>query len=353
MNEFSLPKPRPGDLMPPFYGKSSDGRFYSSEEQAGRAAVIVIFGSSYSYQREYILSMFSQRMAEFRSKSWDVIFLISDKAPPMTSAPAEDRDIRRLEYFGEFADLCNVGPEHAAAIVIDRSRRVAFRLDDFNSDDYVDRCLEHLAMLPTEPTQNIVLPAPVIMLPNLLSPSVCRELIDLFERGHSFEGKMASVDADGTPINRVDRSRKSRRDLVIDNEDPVWGWLREAVFLRCKREIARAFQSEITCCDRLLIARYDEAAGWFMRHRDNVNEKVAFREFAISINLNAGDYDGGYLSFPEYNDHLYRPQAGAGIIFSASILHEATAVTRGRRYVLLTFFHGDAAEARRIEYESR
>jgi hypothetical protein len=37
-----------------------------------------------------------------------------------------------------------------------------------------------------------------------------------------------------------------------------------------------------------------------------------------------------------------------GLIFSAGILHEATPVTVGGRYVLLTFFHSDAAEVRRL-----
>jgi len=40
--------------------------------------------------------------------------------------------------------------------------------------------------------------------------------------------------------------------------------------------------------------------------------------------------------------------AGAAAVFSASLLHEALPVTRGRRYVLLTFMHGAEAEARRL-----
>ena len=93
--------------------------------------------------------------------------------------------------------------------------------------------------------------------------------------------------------------------------------------------------------------------GYFRRHRDNGAENVTFREFAPSVNLNTGDYEGGALRFPEYSDHWYRPGIGAGIIFSASLLHEAMPVTRGRRYVLLTFFHGEAAEVRRVAYEAR
>jgi predicted 2-oxoglutarate/Fe(II)-dependent dioxygenase YbiX len=129
--------------------------------------------------------------------------------------------------------------------------------------------------------------------------------------------------------------------------------MQHALLGRCAPEIARAFQARITHMDRLLVARYDDTGGWFRRHRDNVGENVAFREFAISVNLNTEDYDGGHLLFPEYNDHRYSSPTGGGLIFSASLLHEATEVTRGRRYVLLTFFHGDEAEARRQAYEMR
>ena len=76
-------------------------------------------------------------------------------------------------------------------------------------------------------------------------------------------------------------------------------------------------------------------------------ESVAFRQFALSVNLNA-EYEGGYLLFPEFNDHRYRPGIGGGILFSTSLLHEATPVTRGHRYVLLTFLHDARAEARRV-----
>ena len=38
--------------------------------------------------------------------------------------------------------------------------------------------------------------------------------------------------------------------------------------------------------------------------------------------------------------------AGAGVVFSCSLLHEATPVTSGTRYVLLTFLHDTAAQSR-------
>ena len=63
----------------------------------------------------------------------------------------------------------------------------------------------------------------------------------------------------------------------------------------------------------------------------------------MTINLNAGDYDGGDLRFPEYGPRTYRAPTGGAIVFSCSLLHEATPVTRGTRYAFLPFLYDDAA----------
>ena len=53
------------------------------------------------------------------------------------------------------------------------------------------------------------------------------------------------------------------------------------------------------------------------------------------------DVRPGGLRFPEYGPHLYRPEAGAALIFSCSHLHEVLNVTAGRRFVLLSFLFGE------------
>jgi predicted 2-oxoglutarate/Fe(II)-dependent dioxygenase YbiX len=141
---------------------------------------------------------------------------------------------------------------------------------------------------------------------------------------------------------------KHRRDLLIEADTVLHSSLRSILLDRCRPQIARAFQVEIAHTDRILLARYDDTGGWFRRHRDNEADSVAFRQFALSVNLNTGEYDGGELLFPEYNDHRHAPPAGGGIVFASSVLHEAAPVTRGSRYVLLTFFHSEAVEARRL-----
>lgn len=73
----------------------------------------------------------------------------------------------------------------------------------------------------------------------------------------------------------------------------------------------------------------------------------------MTLNLNAESYSGGYLTFPEYGPQLYRPRTGEAVVFSCSMLHEATDVTEGRRFVLLSFFYGEKQAQLREAYTRR
>lgn len=98
--------------------------------------------------------------------------------------------------------------------------------------------------------------------------------------------------------------------------------------------------------ERYIVACYDSAAGGHFRaHRDNTTKGTAHRRFAVSINLNAEDFEGGDLCFPEFGDRLYRPPTGGAVVFSCSLLHEARPVTSGRRFAFLPLLYDDAAAA--------
>jgi predicted 2-oxoglutarate/Fe(II)-dependent dioxygenase YbiX len=107
--------------------------------------------------------------------------------------------------------------------------------------------------------------------------------------------------------------------------------------------VKRAYQFEATRIERWLVACYDGGTGGHFRaHRDNTTKGTAHRKFACTINLNADDYDGGDLRFPEFGPRTYRAPTGGAVIFSCSLLHEARPVTRGRRYAFLPFFYDEA-----------
>lgn len=108
-------------------------------------------------------------------------------------------------------------------------------------------------------------------------------------------------------------------------------------------EIATTIQYAVTRMEGFKVVSYDARRGGYVRlHRDNVTPDTRHRRFALTINLD-DDYDGGCLRFTEYDGDLYRPAPGGAIVFSGTLLHEVTNVTRGRCHALLTFLWGDEA----------
>lgn len=192
--------------------------------------------------------------------------------------------------------------------------------------------------------------APVLMTPRIFEPEFCRTLIDAYRRqGGQPSGVMRQVGDQTRLVMSPDFKRRS--DVILDDEG-----LKKALVARLARrlvpQIEKAFAFTPTRIERYLVARYDaETGGFFRPHRDNTTVATRHRRFAVSINLN-DDYDGGDLRFPEFGPKTYRPPVGGACVFSCSVLHEATAVTRGERFAFLPFMHDEAAEAVRVENQS-
>lgn len=246
-----------------------------------------------------------------------------------------DGHVRRL-YDAEAADGA-VAPQF---VLLDPTMRV-YRVERLAD---AEAMLEAVAALPP-PAQHAGadLYAPVLIVPRVFEPEMCRTLIDLYHRqGGTVSGVMR--ERDGLTVPVVD-SFKKRRDAMITDLD-----LQRQLNLRLSRrlapEVKKAYQFTATRIERYIVARYDaEEGGYFRPHRDNTTAGTAHRRFAVSINLNAGDFEGGDLRFPEFGPRTYRPPTGGAVVFSCSLLHEATAVTKGTRYAFLPFLYDEAGAA--------
>ena len=182
--------------------------------------------------------------------------------------------------------------------------------------------------------------APVLLIPRVLTPDLCHTLIHVWEtRGHVDTGVEHSHARQRQ--DRIDARQKSRQDHVVFDA-PLLRLLTTTVGRRVLAEVHKAFAFQATRFEGFKIVCYAAATGgFFQAHRDNLSPSTAHRRFALSLNLNE-EYDGGYLRFPEYGPHLYRPTAGAAVVFACAHLHEVTRVTHGRRFTLLSFLFGDA-----------
>lgn len=182
---------------------------------------------------------------------------------------------------------------------------------------------------------------PVLVLPNVLEPDLCRKLIDVYNAdGGEDSGFMREID--GRTVLTHDHAHKRRRDCFISDPALV-KTLQDKIRGRIVPEIAKVFQFRVTRMERYLIGCYAaDDGGHFRAHRDNTTKGTAHRRFAVTINLNS-DFDGGELSFPEYGPRAFKPPVGGAVVFSCSLLHAASRVTRGVRYAFLPFLYDDAA----------
>lgn len=207
-----------------------------------------------------------------------------------------------------------------------------------------------LAMLPGLPAlghhAGCELTAPVLVLGRVFEPGLCTALIDYYRRkGGEESGFM--VERNGRTTLALDPLLKRRADCHIEDKA-----LRQACQIRIRKrlvpEIAKCFQFKATRMERYIVACYrGDEAGRFAPHRDNTTSGTAHRRFAVTLNLNAEDYEGGELRFPEFGPRTYRAPTGGAVVFSCSLQHEALPVRKGTRYVFLPFLYDESAAAQR------
>jgi predicted 2-oxoglutarate/Fe(II)-dependent dioxygenase YbiX len=198
---------------------------------------------------------------------------------------------------------------------------------------------EAVSELPGAEPRVLLVQAPVLLVPRVLEPEVCEQLMEVWRTcGNQETGVETSEHR--TRTHAIRNELKRRRDHTVTDES-LLKTLARVVGRSVLPEVRRAFSYPATRFEGFKIVRYDGATGGVFRaHRDNLSPATAHRRFALSLNLNEG-YEGGELSFPEYGPIRYRPAAGEALLFSCSLLHEVTEVTSGVRFALLSFLFGE------------
>jgi predicted 2-oxoglutarate/Fe(II)-dependent dioxygenase YbiX len=339
-----------GERAPFMAGAGANGAFFSLDGQAGRPVVLPLLGKRTREQVLSLLQAFESAKLSFADRHADIV--------PLASLANGSLADYAMGYAGSVPvffcasdDLFRLMPGadgRFAALVVDRGSRLTAIVESDDATDMVERTLREVALFTREEGREASTSAPVLIVPNLIDRDFCRELIARFETGPHMEGVMASMNGAGDGYAKLDKDKKHRRDFILEPTDALHARVVEVLARRLVPEIKRAFQADVAHLDRILIARYDDTGGYFRRHRDDAAAHISYRQFALSLNLNTDAYEGGHLMFPEFSDDRFSPPAGGAAVFSASLLHEATSVTRGRRYVLLTFLHNAEAEARRL-----
>jgi predicted 2-oxoglutarate/Fe(II)-dependent dioxygenase YbiX/peroxiredoxin len=334
-----------GQPAPWFKAAALDGNpRYTFDTTAGRWIVMLLLGSTASEEQRAALTLVAEHRSLFDDRQACFFGVTVDPQDAASGRIAQqlpgvrwflDHDGKVSEAYGALERQGDTGRYTPHWLLLDpllRVRDVAPLSDG-------GRILAGLrAAAAAEPCESGA--APVLIVPGVVSPEACRLLIEGYEaNGGTDSGFMR--DEDGITVLKVDHSFKRRSDWSLE-EGELLASVRAQVGRSLVPMIERAFQFKVTRAERWLVARYDSSVGGYFRpHRDNTTAGTAHRRFACTINLNAEDYEGGDLCFPEFGSRTYRAPTGGAAVFSCSLLHEARPVTRGRRYALLPFLYDD------------
>ncbi|MEJ3748743.1 2OG-Fe(II) oxygenase [Actinomycetes bacterium KLBMP 9797] len=330
--------PQRGDPAPLFVAPAPDGTPFRLDSVAGRYVVLSFLGSAAGPSGGLFEAVARTDPTPFDDRR--ATFVGVGTGPPAAALRAVPAGMR---YARDPSGAIARAYGHPATYVLSPNLRVLGRhpATDLTPQSVVDL----VTGLPALDAAG--LDAPVLIVPDVVEPALCDELI----RHHARTGGQPSGLMRATPDGRValvdDPTFKRRRDVVIA-DDVLRQELRERIVRRLVPEIRKAFQFDATRIERYLVARYDaDERGFFRAHRDNTTPATAHRRFAVSINLNTGEYEGGQLRFPEFSTRRYDVPAGGALVFSCSLQHEVTPVTQGRRYCCLPFLYDEAAAALR------
>jgi peroxiredoxin/predicted 2-oxoglutarate/Fe(II)-dependent dioxygenase YbiX len=340
-----------GEPAPWFVCRSISLEQFHFNAAAGRYVVLCFFGSAGDPHSRRVLDNIVAQRQIFDD---DNISFLGVSIDPDDEARLEDR-VPGLTFLWDFERSVSRAYRAAAkdadgelsayqrcSYVLDERLRVLVAMPfGTNPDEHTSQLLAFVQKLPALSTITANAPVPILLVPRVFEPQLCGDLVEYYE---SLGGEESGFvrDQEGKTRKVRDSGFKRRRDQTIVDESLRTSTMHR-IHDRLAPEIYKAFQFRATRIERYLVACYDSAIGGHFRpHRDNTTKGTAHRRFAVSLNLN-GDFEGGDLRFPEFGRQTYRAPIGGAVVFSCSLLHEATPIINGKRYAFLPFLYDEPA----------
>jgi len=345
----------PGDPAPWFHQRSTSNPRYAFDTLGGRWVVLCFFGTAGDEAGRRALAAIAANRGLFDDERACFFGISLDPNDEAQQRIAES--LPGLRYFWDFdgaiarayGALPREGvpnPERLEMrrfwMVLDPLLRVHRVVPFLPEGGEIPGLIADLKSLPApERFAGIDVPVPVLILPNVFEPDFCRQLIAAYEeQGGKESGFMREVD--GRTVEIKDARHKTRRDVLIEDQ-AIIRQTQVRIHRRIAPEILKVHQFRATRMERYLVACYAaEERGHFRAHRDNTTKGTAHRRFAVSINLN-DEFEGGEIGFPEYGPKGFKLPTGTACVFSCSLLHQVSPVTKGQRYAFLPFLYDDAA----------
>jgi predicted 2-oxoglutarate/Fe(II)-dependent dioxygenase YbiX len=347
-----------GDILPPLNGTGADGSLVelSDDSLAGRPLLLIFLRDPNHPKVEAglaRLAAWSERLAGLGCATFVFLPLLPTQA--LAYLQANELPFDGLADTGMTAirplapALFEAHGPVLVSVLCRPNRHVQAVITDADAD-HGDLVCAHIETMAAQRARRAGdYHPPVLMVPDVLSPADCQRLMTVFamqgntyvDSAHGGQGQTQDY-----KMSIPDYGRNDRVDHWVINKDTS-NFIAQRCGQRVIPEIKKAFQYQISKFERFRIGRYqalDSAEGLVGSahgHRDDSELQVAHRRFACSVNLNAESFEGGGLIFPEYGGQEYSPRTGEALVFSSSLLHQVMPVTRGTRFVLLSFLFGD------------
>jgi peroxiredoxin len=340
--------PKPGDPAPRVVALDQDGEpaFSHADLVAGKPLVL-LFCPGEDALPVSLLAEFRDSHESFQAAE-ATVFVLSRLPVEANRAVHRSMDLP----FKLLADATgnifrSFGADGAAtAVILDSNHRIADILRGGAGGSLAADTLTRLRLALPPRRERLQAHAPVLILPRALDESDCFQLIALWHRPVNLWPSTDGFRSEGHTRERGDfkvghEGAYGQMTEYVVRDPAVQRVLDQRFNRRIAPEMRKAFQTGVSQREPYRVVRYDSASGGVLHaHRDNATKETAHRRFTMTINLNAGEYEGGALRFREYGDCLYEVERGTAVIWSAALLHEVTPVTRGARFVLGVHMYG-------------
>ena len=175
--------------------------------------------------------------------------------------------------------------------------------------------------------------SPVWIWESEIPSDICDQIIDCSDK-IKYEKGLTQYSDDGRKV-----------DIKFLYEE--FNWINALIcgyglFANCKN-----FNYELSKCDveGVQLSRYG-VGQFYNKHMDfngDQETKSPTRKLSMSVQLSdENTYDGGDLIIYFGGKHFISPRVkGSVIVFDSRLTHEVTPITRGERYSLVKWFHGD------------
>jgi predicted 2-oxoglutarate/Fe(II)-dependent dioxygenase YbiX len=144
----------------------------------------------------------------------------------------------------------------------------------------------------------------------------------------------------GTAGNKINSNQKRRLDLHIKSKS-ILEKIDNEIYDKLYTDVVENF-TDIKYREKWKIGFYSESdQGFYNLHTDNARN-TKYRKTSLVCMLSEPDeYEGGELYFQKL-DKQFKLNKGDVIIFDSALMHGVHPVTKGKRYVLISFFFDDA-----------